>query len=593
MILALETSCDETAAALVTATAAIRANVVASQAELHARFGGVVPEVASRRHLELVAPVVRRGARPRRARRLDDVEPSRSRAGPGLVGALLVGLSAAKALAWARGLPLVAVDHLHGHVASLYLEPRAASSRRFSACSRAAATRCCSTCATTARTSCSARRSTTRPARRSTRARACSGSAIRAARRIDRLAREGDPEAFDFPVRARARARLLVLRAEDRAALRGARPRRGRDSSAAAPTSRRATSGRSSARSSSGRTRPPTRPGTTGSPSSAASPRTRSCGPRCPDAALAPLALCTDNAAMIASAARYVEPIPCPDYLALDASCVSGAPPIVAARRPRLRRRGRADRRRPSRAGTAPSPLRVDASSWRGLVGDARPQADARPADDRRPARAVARRASRARRRPRHRRRRSGSGRRRRYAAQTALISELGAHGLRVTVEYSYARVLNGFSAALDDARGGAAGALLGRGRGVSRARRLPGRDRRGAGHGRRVARGEPPGPRRPRRHRGAPRHGGRPHAAGAARPCAGRVRRARQRDDRRGTGEPARSAPRRGARHRDGRHRRRTAAASRRAPRCCRSASPDGSSTRRGGRRCTRGATS
>ena len=122
MILGIETSCDETAAALVTAEGEVRASVVASQADLHARYGGVVPEVASRRHLELVSPVIREALGEAEAT-LDDVESVAVTQGPGLVGALLVGLSAAKALAWARRLPLVPVDHLHGHVASLYLAP--------------------------------------------------------------------------------------------------------------------------------------------------------------------------------------------------------------------------------------------------------------------------------------------------------------------------------------------------------------------------------------------------------------------------------------------------------------------------------------
>ena len=122
MILGIETSCDETAAALVTQEGEIRSNVVSSQAELHARYGGVVPEVASRRHLELVSPVVQEALAEAGAG-LDDVESVAVTQGPGLIGALLVGLSAAKALAWARGLPLVPVDHLHGHVASLYLDP--------------------------------------------------------------------------------------------------------------------------------------------------------------------------------------------------------------------------------------------------------------------------------------------------------------------------------------------------------------------------------------------------------------------------------------------------------------------------------------
>src|SRR5438477_102219 len=122
MILGLETSCDETAAAVVTADGRILANVVSSQAELHARFGGVVPEVASRRHLELVVPVLRE-ALGRAGIELAEVDAVAVTQGPGLVGALLVGLAAAKALAWANRLPLVPVDHLHGHIASLYLQP--------------------------------------------------------------------------------------------------------------------------------------------------------------------------------------------------------------------------------------------------------------------------------------------------------------------------------------------------------------------------------------------------------------------------------------------------------------------------------------
>jgi N6-L-threonylcarbamoyladenine synthase len=94
VILALETSCDETAAALVTEAGEIRANVVASQADLHARYGGVVPEVASRRHLELVAAVVRE-ALGAGGVALDDVETVAVTRGPGLIGALLVGLQAA------------------------------------------------------------------------------------------------------------------------------------------------------------------------------------------------------------------------------------------------------------------------------------------------------------------------------------------------------------------------------------------------------------------------------------------------------------------------------------------------------------------
>jgi len=122
VILGIETSCDETAAAVVTADGYVLSSVVSSQADLHARYGGVVPEVASRRHLDLVSPVVRE-ALDAAGVTLDGVERVAVTQGPGLVGALLVGVSAAKAIAWARRLPLVPVDHLSGHVASLYVEP--------------------------------------------------------------------------------------------------------------------------------------------------------------------------------------------------------------------------------------------------------------------------------------------------------------------------------------------------------------------------------------------------------------------------------------------------------------------------------------
>src|SRR6185295_17247408 len=122
VILGLETSCDETAAALVTEDGEIRSNVVASQTELHAAYGGVVPEIASRRHLELVSPVVRE-ALDLAGATFDDLDRIAVTRGPGLIGALLVGLAAAKGLAWGRGLPLLPVDHLNGHVASLYLQP--------------------------------------------------------------------------------------------------------------------------------------------------------------------------------------------------------------------------------------------------------------------------------------------------------------------------------------------------------------------------------------------------------------------------------------------------------------------------------------
>jgi N6-L-threonylcarbamoyladenine synthase len=121
LILAIETSCDDTCAAVLDGPRVL-ANAISSQADAHARFGGVVPEVASRHHLELGVPVVEAALADAGAS-LDELEAVAVTVGPGLIGALLVGVSTAKAIAAARRLPLVPVDHLQGHVAANFLEP--------------------------------------------------------------------------------------------------------------------------------------------------------------------------------------------------------------------------------------------------------------------------------------------------------------------------------------------------------------------------------------------------------------------------------------------------------------------------------------
>jgi N6-L-threonylcarbamoyladenine synthase len=121
LILAIETSCDDTCAAVLDGPR-ILSNLISSQAEAHAKFGGVVPEVASRHHLELTAPVVA-AALADAGVGLDEIEAVAVTAGPGLIGALLVGVSTAKAIAATRQLPLIPVDHLQGHVAANFLEP--------------------------------------------------------------------------------------------------------------------------------------------------------------------------------------------------------------------------------------------------------------------------------------------------------------------------------------------------------------------------------------------------------------------------------------------------------------------------------------
>jgi len=121
LILGIETSCDETAAAVVEDGGRIRSSVVASQVEVHAPYGGIVPELASRRHLEVILPVLTRALQDAGVG-LADLAAVAVTAGPGLVGSLLVGVSAAKAIAYCRRLPLVAVNHLEGHIAAARLE---------------------------------------------------------------------------------------------------------------------------------------------------------------------------------------------------------------------------------------------------------------------------------------------------------------------------------------------------------------------------------------------------------------------------------------------------------------------------------------
>ena len=317
VILGIETSCDETAAALISTDGRILSNVVSSQADLHARYGGVVPEVASRRHLELVTPVVREALGQADAK-LGDVELVGVTAGPGLIGALLVGVSAAKAIAWARRLPLAAVDHLQGHVASLYLEP--ASLDPPFLCLLASGGH-------TLLLDVQDRRG--KPRVLGTTLDDAAGEAFDKGARllglgypggaeIDRLARAGDPEAYEFPV-ARMPELDFSFSGLKTALLYTVRKLRAdelerRRADLAASYQRaivRALAERTlQAAASSGARKIAVVGGV------AANSELRRA---LPDAALAPLELCTDNAAMIASAARFAEAIPYPGYLGLDA----------------------------------------------------------------------------------------------------------------------------------------------------------------------------------------------------------------------------------------------------------------------------------
>jgi N6-L-threonylcarbamoyladenine synthase len=316
LILGLETSCDETAAALVDDDGRIHASVVSSQADLHSRFGGVVPEVASRRHLELVVPVVREAIAEAGAA-LGDVDRVAVTQGPGLVGALLVGLSAAKAVAWSRRLPLVPVDHLRGHVASLYLQPDPLEPPFLCLLASGGHTMLIDVrgyedhvvLGTTLDDA--AGEAFDKGAR-------LLGLGYPGGRELDMLARSGDPDSYDFPV-ARVPGLDFSFSGLKTALLYATRDLDERESEAhradlAAAYQRaivRALVGRVRQAAKQTRAR---RIAVVGGV--AANSELRGA---LPDAALAPLPLCTDNAAMIASAARFTTPVAYPGYLGLDA----------------------------------------------------------------------------------------------------------------------------------------------------------------------------------------------------------------------------------------------------------------------------------
>jgi N6-L-threonylcarbamoyladenine synthase len=312
VILGIETSCDETAAALVTVEGEIRANVVASQADLHARFGGVVPEVASRRHLELLTPVIVEALSEADAS-LDDVDTVAVTAGPGLIGALLVGLSAAKALAWARRLPLVPVNHLHGHVASLYLKPLDLQPPFTCLLASGGHTMLLDVRARGGFTVLGTTLDDAAGEAFDKGARLL-GLGYPGGAEIDRIAQSGDPGAFDFPV-ARVPGLDFSFSGLKTALLytvRGLTPDEleARRADLAASYQRAIVRALVERLDAAGGERVAVVGGV------AANSALRAA---LPDAALAPLALCTDNAAMIASGARYADPIPYPRYLALDA----------------------------------------------------------------------------------------------------------------------------------------------------------------------------------------------------------------------------------------------------------------------------------
>jgi N6-L-threonylcarbamoyladenine synthase len=321
VILALETSCDDTCAAVITPAGEILANVVSSQG-VHDRFGGVVPEIASRHHLELVNAVVD-DALARAGTQLDGIGLIAVTQGPGLVGALLVGVATAKALASARRLPLAAVDHLHGHVAANYLGPDPMEPPFL--CLIASGGHTLLTHVTDPggfevvgqTLDDAAGEAFDKGAR-------LLGLGYPGGPALSRLAQDGDPTAFAFPIAERvpgldfsfaglktsllyavrdmgeeeAARRAADLAASYEHAIVEALLLRIRRALAMPGTPRRLAIGGGVAANSLLRA------------------RVAELGV---EVKIPPTELCTDNAAMIASAARHVEPLPFPRYLALDA----------------------------------------------------------------------------------------------------------------------------------------------------------------------------------------------------------------------------------------------------------------------------------
>jgi tRNA N6-adenosine threonylcarbamoyltransferase len=327
LILGIETSCDDSCAAVVTEAGEVRSNVVASQGLLHARYGGVVPEIASRRHLELIDAVVSDALEEAEAS-LDDVSRVAVTSGPGLIGALLVGLSTAKALAAARRLPLTPVDHLQGHVLASTLGERpieppflclvASGGHTFVA--RVDEPSSYEILGTTLDDA--AGEAFDKGAR-------LLGLGYPGGPELDRLAIQGDPAAFEFPrslpgggldfsfsglktsllyrVRdlgdAEAERRRADLAASYQRAIVDALTTRARQAQEQTGIERLAIGGGVAA-------------------NSELRERIRELGL---DTWIPEMTLCTDNAAMIAGVARFTEPMKYPEYLSLDARATVAA----------------------------------------------------------------------------------------------------------------------------------------------------------------------------------------------------------------------------------------------------------------------------
>jgi N6-L-threonylcarbamoyladenine synthase len=317
VILALETSCDDTCAAVVTRDGEMRSNAIASQGLLHARYGGVVPEIASRHHLELIDAVTG-DALERAGTDFDRIDTVAVTRGPGLIGALLVGVSSAKAIAAVRRLPLAPVDHLHGHVVASTLGPNPIEPPYLALVASGGHTFLARVdepggYAVLGQTLDDAAGEAFDKGAR------LLGLGYPGGPAIDRLARGGDPTAFDFPRSAPGELDFSFSGLKT-ALLYTLRDRPGADRADLAASYQRAIVEAlvSRTRAALGREGLPRL--AIGGGVAANSELRATVQQLGVPVWVPPLELCTDNAAMIAGAARFIDPLPYPDYLDLDAA---------------------------------------------------------------------------------------------------------------------------------------------------------------------------------------------------------------------------------------------------------------------------------
>ena len=326
MILAVETSCDDTCSALVTHAGEVRSNVIASQGLLHARYGGVVPELASRRHLELIDAVIADALESAGAE-MDDVDLVAVTSGPGLIGALLVGVSEAKAIAAARRLPLVPVDHLRGHVLASTLGERPIAPPFLCLVASGGHTFVARVDEPSSYTVLgqtlddAAGEAFDKGAR-------LLGLGYPGGPELDRLAREGDPEAYRFPrslpgdgldFSFSGLKTALLYRVRDLGEDEALRRRADLAASYQRAIVESLLARVRAALEKEGVTRMSIGGGVAAN-SELRSSVERVCAEMGVELWVPPVSLCTDNAAMIAAAARFSDPIAYPGYLSLDAT---------------------------------------------------------------------------------------------------------------------------------------------------------------------------------------------------------------------------------------------------------------------------------